>query len=64
MLYTIKLTRRFMDAKCEIHTSMSSKETRYMLIVDKQHVLNLQYGGVVNFDSLDQTETSLIWAKQ
>jgi hypothetical protein len=63
MLYTIKLTRRFMDSKCEIHTSMFTKETRYMLVVDKQHVLNLQYGGVVNFNSLDQTETILVWSK-
>jgi hypothetical protein len=63
MLYTIKLTRRFMDSKCEIHTSKSTKEKRYMLVVDDQYVLNLQYGDVVNFDSLDQTETSLIWAK-
>jgi hypothetical protein len=42
---------------------MSTKEKRYMLVVDKQHVLNLQYGDVVNFNSLNQTETSLIWAK-
>ncbi len=63
MLYTIKLTRRFMDAKCEIHTSKSSKETRYMLVVNQQHVLNLQYGDVVNFDSLDQNQTSLVWSK-
>jgi hypothetical protein len=26
-------------------------------------VLNLQYGGVVNFNSLDQTETILVWSK-
>ena len=63
MLYTIKLTRRFMDTKCEIHTSKSPKENRYMLVVDQQHVLNLQYGDVVDFDSLAQIETSLIWAK-
>lgn len=64
MLYTIKLTRRFTDSKCEIHTSMSTKEKRYMLVVDKQYVLNLQYGDVVDFNSLNQTETSLIWAEQ
>jgi hypothetical protein len=63
MLYTIKLTRRFMDSKCEIHTSMSTKEKKYILVVDNQHVLNLQYGDVVDFDNITKDETSLIWAK-
>jgi hypothetical protein len=63
MLYTIKLTRRFMDSKCEIHTSVSDKEKKYILVVDSQYVLNLQYGDVVDFDNISKDETSLIWAK-
>jgi hypothetical protein len=63
MLYTIKLTRRFMDSKCEIHTSMSAKEKKYILVVDSHYVLNLQYGDVVDFDNISKDETSLIWAK-
>ena len=63
MLYTIKLTRRFMDSKCEIHTSMSDKEKKYILVVDSQYVLNWQYGDVVDFDNISKDETSLIWAK-
>jgi hypothetical protein len=65
MLYTIKLTRRFMDTKCEIHTSMlpNEKEVKYVLLVDKQYVLNLEYKEVLDVSSLEQAKTSLIWSK-
>ena len=63
MLYTIKLTRRFMDSKCEIHTSMSPNEKypRYILIVDNEYVLNLEYKEVVSITQVDQAKTSMIW---
>lgn len=65
MLYTIKLTQRFMDTKCEIHTSMSSKEkdARYLLIVDDQCILNLEYKQVVQVKDAGDLKTSLIWRK-
>lgn len=65
MLYTIKLTRRFMNTKCEIHTSMfpNEKEPRYFLVIDDTHVLNFEYKSVVDIDTLRQTETSLLWSK-
>ena len=63
MLYTIKLTHRFIDTKCEIHTSMlpNKKEPSYMLIVDDKHVLNLEYKSVVGIEELNGIDTSLIW---
>jgi hypothetical protein len=63
MLYTIKLTSRFIDTKCEIHTSMLSdkKEPCYMLVVDKKHVLNLEYKNVVSSEELLNLKTNIIW---
>jgi hypothetical protein len=65
MLYTLKLTQRFMDAKCEIHTSMLPKEKqpRYFLVVDRQHVLNFEYRQVVDYQAISNIETKLLWLK-
>ena len=65
MLYTIKLTQRFMDSKCEIHTTILSKEKEpiYMLIIDNQHVINFEYRTVSSIKVLENIETSLIWSK-
>jgi hypothetical protein len=65
MLYTIKLTSRFIDTPCEIHMSMlmNKKEPIYVLIVDNNHVLNLEYNSVVKVDELKRFSTSMIWSK-
>ncbi len=65
MLYTLKLTQRFMDAKCEIHTSMlpEEKHPRYFLVVDDQHVLNFEYKNVIDVKSLSGIQTRLVWSK-
>lgn len=65
MLYTIKLTQRFMASVCEIHTSMLSgeKQPRYFLVVDQKHVLNFEYKTVIDLESLDDIQTRLIWSK-
>jgi hypothetical protein len=65
MLYTIKLTQRFMNSNLEIHTSTPPNETeaRYILIVDKQYVLNLEYRTVNAFAALETMKTSLVCAK-
>ena len=61
MLYTIKLTQRFIDTKCEIHMSMlSNNEPTYLLIVDEKHVLNFEYRNVVDIEDLKDIKTSLI----
>ncbi len=65
MLYTIKLTRRFMDVNCEIHTSMlpEEKQPRYFLIVDNKHVLNFEYRSVVDYQAISNIKTKLLWSK-
>jgi hypothetical protein len=60
MLYTIKLTNRFIDTKCEIH--MSSIMRNYFLVVDKQSILNFEYNSVVNISCLDNVQTREIWS--
>ncbi len=64
MLYTIKLTSRFTDIECEIHTSilLDEKQPCYILVVDKKYVLNLEYNCVVNIDALSGMDTSIIWS--
>lgn len=65
MLYTIKLTRRFMDTKCEIHMFMfpNEKSENFLLLVDNEHVLNYQYKDVVSFNSINGLKTNLLWSK-
>lgn len=65
MLYTIKLTRRFMETKCEIHTSIrpGDREPKYILLVDNQYVLNLDWSSVVDFEKLADYKTSLLYSQ-
>lgn len=65
MLYTIKLTDRFIDTECEIHTSTlpNKDEPSYILVVDKKYVLNLEYKAVVSVEELKNIESRLIWTK-
>ena len=65
MLYTLKLTRRFMNTKCEIHNGvfLKNQEVKYPLIVDDFYVLNLEYKDVVDRTALEVMETNLLLAK-
>lgn len=65
MLYTLKLTRRFMDTKCEIHTSMlpNEKETKYLLLIENSSVLNLEYGNATDLSKMEGLKTNLLWSK-
>jgi hypothetical protein len=62
MLYTLKLTQRFMASRFEIHMSTieASRYSKYFLVVDN-HVLNLEYGCVLSTAELSGVETSIIW---
>lgn len=64
MLYTIKLTQRFMDTKCEIHMSMlpEKKEPVYFLTVNDKWVLNWKYREVVGIDAVKDVSTTLVWS--
>ena len=63
MLYTIKLTQRFMATPCEIHTFMPSKESdpNYILIVNNQCVLNYEPRLVHDLKVLSELQTNTIW---
>jgi hypothetical protein len=65
MLYTIKLTQRFMASECEIHTSMSTEEKHpmYFLLLDKKYALNLEYKRVVEVNNLQELKSRVIWTK-
>lgn len=65
MLYTIKLTQRFIDTPCEIHISMSpnNKEANHFLVVDNMYVLNKEYKEVVSVNELSGLKTNIIWSK-
>ena len=65
MLYTIKLTQRFMNSQLEIHTSTSpeEKDPIYMLIIDNKYVINYEYRTVSSINVLEKIQTSLVWSK-
>jgi hypothetical protein len=62
MLYTLKLTQRFIRSQFEIHmsTTKENKHNQYFLLVDN-HVLNLEYGCVLPATQLESLQTSIIW---
>ena len=64
MLYTIKLTQRFMDAVCEIHMSMSQKEKDhdYYLVIDNTYVLNFYYGAVASIEDFKNVQTNILFS--
>lgn len=65
MCYTIKLTQRFKESKCEIHkTVIDKKQSKYFLIVDDQHILNYDYREVVSVEDLSKTPSVPLWSKQ
>ncbi len=63
MLYTIKLTQRFIDSNFEIHMSMpeQKKSQRFFLVVNKKHVLNYEYASVVDVCEM-KCPTNIIWS--
>jgi hypothetical protein len=64
MLYTIKLTQRFANTKLEVKLVKTSqtKELTYVLVVDNQNVLNLEYKCVVGVNNLENLESNLLWS--
>jgi hypothetical protein len=62
MLYTIKLTQRFMDTDCEIHMSMPSNnlEPSFYLVVNDQ-VLGYEPRVAHSISVLDNVQTNTLW---
>lgn len=63
MLYTLKLTKRFMDTVCEIHSSMlpEKKTHQYFLVVDGLQVLNYDPRQAVSIEILKNYQTNTLW---
>lgn len=63
MLYTLKLTQRFTGSVYEIHISMPDHNTQdhFFLVVDRSKVLNLAYREVIDFSSISEDQTTLIY---
>ena len=63
MLYTIKLTQRFMATVCEIHMSMLPKDSspRFYLVVDNTYVLNYEPRKIHDLTVLQDFQTNTIW---
>lgn len=62
MLYTLKLTQRFMDSQCEIHMSMlPNKDPCHFLLVDNKYILNYKYREVVDIEELKDVTTSKLY---
>jgi hypothetical protein len=66
MLYTIKLTQRFMDTPCEIHMSMPTKEKQpvFFLVVAHTDVLNYEYRRKIKLNDITQLDSNIIWQGQ
>jgi hypothetical protein len=63
MLYTLKLTTRFIDSRCEIHMTMFHRDPKYLLIVNQEHVLNLYPKQSLKIGELSKFRTNMIWSK-
>ena len=63
MLYTIKLTQRFIDTVCEIHKSMlpEDHDSKFFLIVDNA-VLNYEPRIAHDLNVLHQIKTDIVWS--
>jgi len=63
MLYTFKLTERFMGIVCEIHMSIpqAGDTPRFFLVVDNKYVLNYDPKVVLDFESLT-IHSNKIWS--
>jgi hypothetical protein len=64
IMYTLKLTQRFMGSKFEIHMSMSQKENRdcFYLIVDDNMVYDIDQRRLMLHSDFLNESTTLIWS--
>lgn len=64
MLYTLSLTQRFKDSHFEIlELDNKEQERHYILVVDNNSILNLEYNEVVELGSVKIDKTSIIWSQ-
>lgn len=62
IMYTLKLTQRFMNERFEIHMAMCENTIPdYYLAVGKDHVLNCSKSMVQDYGFISQIKASMIW---
>ena len=63
MLYTIKLTQRFIKTKCEIHMLVipGKNQAEFVLVVDDTYVLNHACRTVCDIEKIKHVDASMIW---
>lgn len=62
MLYTVKLTERFRDSKCDIHY-FSHPEKKFPLVINDLYVLNWNYGFLTMAEDVELDKSTVIWSK-
>lgn len=65
MLYTLKLTQRFMPSRFEIHMSMFPEESsdRFYLLVDDNVIYDMDQRKIITDTDFSEKRTTLIWSK-
>jgi len=62
MLYTLKLTTRFMDTPYEIHMSMPAdeKDRNFFLVMDHSDVLNFEYRRSLKLNDIVEIKSKIL----
>lgn len=63
MLYTLKLTTRFMDTPYEIHMSMplNEKDQNFFLVIDHSDVLNFEYKQSLKLNDIVEIKSEILY---
>jgi hypothetical protein len=64
MLYTLKLTERFMDATFEIHKSAGQEEDAYLVVVDGESVIDYAADRICSFRDIGNAADGKIWCSK
>lgn len=59
IVYTLKLTQRFMSSTFEIHTSIKDNR-KYYILVDQKQVFDIEFRNLLDIKDLDLENISLI----
>lgn len=65
IMYTLKLTQRFMPSRFEIHMSMFPEESsdRFYLLVDDNVIYDMDQRKIITDTDFSEKRTTLIWSK-
>ena len=64
ILYTLKLTERFMGSSFEIHKSAEDKKDCYLVVVDNTSIIDYLSDRVCRLDDTEIVKTDKIWCSK